>query len=147
MLIGLMLSICVVASGCKSRDEKAPKEQPTEYGQPIGARVTGNGKVPSFEVALATKGAAPDNSLSQAIQAVTSMSSNCSAFADAMARQGGVTMTFQTKQRLLVPDMVQAEGFDEQELSCLRKELQNAMTSPANELEVKFLLQVRPLAG
>lgn len=132
---------------CKAKENQSNPDPASDYGQPVGARITGNGKLPSFEVALAAHGATPDDCLPQAVQAVTSTLSGCSAFGEALERQGGLAITFQTKQQKLVPSLVQSEGLDDAGLSCLRRELEKAISCTALDRSAKFLLQIRPVAG
>ncbi|MGE5785657.1 MAG: hypothetical protein ACM3ZE_13755 [Myxococcales bacterium] len=113
----------------------------------MGARITGNGKVPSFEIALAAHGATPDDCLPQAVQAVSSALSGCSAFSSALDRQRELAITFQMKQQKLVPSLVQSTGLDEAGLSCLRRELERTIACPVTGQDAKFLLQIRPAAG
>lgn len=133
--------------GCRSKEEKSRPEPAPDYGQPVGARITGNGKIPSFEIALAAQGATPDDCLPQAVQAVTSTMSWCPAFSGALDRQRELAITFQMKQQKLVPSLIQSAGLDDAGLSCLRAELEKAIACTAMGQDAKFLLQIRLVAG
>ena len=133
--------------GCKSKNDQSSPEPAPDYGEPVGARIAGNGKIPSFEIALAAHGATPDACLPQTVQAVTSALSGCAAFSSALDRQRELAITFQMKQQKLVPSLVQSEGLDDTGLSCLRKELEKTIACTAAGHEAKFLLQIRPVAG
>lgn len=146
-LVCLVVCTWFAFFSCKAKDNQSNPEPASDYGQPVGARITGNGKLPSFEIALAAHGVTPDNCLPQAVQAVTSTLSGCSAFSDALGRQGGLAVTFQTKQQKLVPNLVQSEGLDDTGLSCLRRELEKVISCTAMDRDAKFLLQIRPVAG
>lgn len=118
-----------------------------EYGPPIGARVSGSAKVPSFEIALAARGAAPDESLPAIIQAVTNVSQSCPALVMELGVQGLVTVTFETRNGKLAPELTRSSDFDEPGLACVRAELNKAMSHVPQQQPVGYLLQVRPLTS
>lgn len=124
-----------------------PLDSHSDYGAPIGARVTGSEKVPSFEVALAAKGAEPDDCLPLIIQALSTVSQTCPALVTELLAKGLVTVTLETNRGALVPELTRSTDFDEPSLNCLRAEFRKTMSHVPQQQQVRYLLQVRPLAS
>lgn len=152
-VFGIVLCVSTLGSaGCRSKEkpstDKAPSAQvSSDYGPPVGARVTGNGKVPSFEIALASRGATPEECLPLIIQAVSNASLACPALAQELRAKGLVTISFETRQGKLDPAKTDSSDIDELGLDCVHAALNKAMSPVPQQQEVRYLLQVRPLAS
>jgi hypothetical protein len=133
------------SSGCKTTKKIAGQEE--SYSKPVGARVTGNSKVASFEMALAAKGAPPDDCLPMVIQAVSEMSASCPDFPLELSRAGHVSVTFETMQGRLDPLMTKSDSLDDPGVACVREVLTKAISRVPHQQRVRYLLQVRPSAG
>jgi hypothetical protein len=147
-----LASVLIGLIGCKSKQDSGASGAASggpalEYGPPVGARVSGNARVASFEIALAAKGASPDDCLPMAIQAVSNMSANCPGVPTELAKKGQVAITFETIEGQLDPSQVSSEYFDDAGLDCVRGELKKALGKLPHQQKVKYLLQVRPLTS
>ena len=81
------------------------------------------------------------------IQAVSKISANCPSFPLELGRAGHVSMTFETMQGRLVPLLTKSDSLDDLGLACVREELTKAISQVPHQQRVRYLLQVRPLAG